>query len=421
MNPKIIAAVIFCLSYACIVRFKTVKSQILWAGIGTGIGFGLISTHSIISDINWNVMGIFVGTLVLAEFFILSRVPDAIAAFLVRRSSSVGAAFLYVCLFASILSIFIENVAVVLIVAPIAIELSRKIDVSPVPVIIGIAIASNLQGTATLIGDPPSMILANYQKMSFNDFFFYHGKPSIFFAVQAGAAGSMFILFMLFRKYRRAVEFSGKEEVRNFISTILLIAMVVGLAMATLVDPDFRWFGGFVCIALAVMIFFTPAAGWKEKRQVLRRFDWGTTFFLAGVFVMVGMLERAGLIAGFAQFLATRIGSNPALAFGIIVWGSVAFSAFIDNVPYITAMIPVVQHVSSGIGIEPELLVFGLLIGACLGGNITPVGASANVVSTGILKKNGHVISFGDFMKIGLPFTIVATALGMAVIYWIWR
>lgn len=421
MDPKIIAAVIFCLSYAAIVRFKTVKSQILWAGIGAAICFGLISSHDIIGDINWNVMGIFIGTLVLAEFFILSRVPDAIAAFLVRRSSNVGAAFLYVCLFASLLSVFIENVAVVLIVAPIAIELARKIDVSPVPVIIGIAIASNLQGTATLIGDPPSMILANYQKMNFNDFFFYHGKPSIFFAVEAGAAGSMLILYLIFRKYRAAVEFSGKEEVRSFIPMILLIAMVIGLALATLVDPGFRWFGGFVCVSLALLIFFTPAAGWGEKGRMLRRFDWGTTFFLAGVFVMVGMLERAGIITNFAHFLATHIGGNPAIAFGIIVWGSIAFSAFIDNVPYITAMIPVVQHVSKGIGIEPELLVFGLLIGACLGGNITPVGASANVVSTGILKKHGYVISFGEFMKIGLPFTIVATTLGMAVIYWIWR
>jgi Na+/H+ antiporter NhaD/arsenite permease-like protein len=421
VDPKIAAAVIFCLSYAAIVRFKSIKSQILWAGIGTGILFGLISTHNIIDDINWNVMGIFVGTLVLAEFFILSRVPDAIAAFLVRRSSSVGAAFLYVCVFASVLSIFIENVAVVLIVAPIAITLARKIDVSPVPVIIGIAIVSNLQGTATLIGDPPSMILANYQKMSFNDFFVYHGKPGIFFAVQAGAVGSMFILYLLFRKYRTAVDFAGKEEVRSFIPTIALIAMVIGLAMASLIDPDFRWFGGFVCVSLGILIFFTPAAKWGEKGRVLTRFDWGTTFFLAGVFVMVGMLERTGIIGSFANFLANSIGGNPALAFGIIVWGSVAFSAFVDNVPYITAMIPVVQHVSIGIGIAPELLVFGLLIGACLGGNITPVGASANVVSTGILKKNGYVISFGEFMKIGLPFTIAATVLGMAVIYWVWR
>lgn len=421
MDPKLIAAVIFCVSYTGIVLFKTAKSQILWVGIGAGIVFGLVSSHDIVHDINWNVMGIFVGTLVLAEFFVLSRIPDAIAVFLVRRSSNVGAAFMYVCIFSSFLSIFIENVAVVLIVAPIAIGLARKINVSPVPVIIGIAICSNLQGTATLIGDPPSMILANYQRMNFNDFFFYQGKPSIFFAVQAGAIGSLLILYLIFRKYRRTVDFSGMVMVRSYIPLVLLIAMILGLAMASLVDPGFRWFGGFICVLMATVIFFTSAADWGEKRQILRWFDWATTFFLAGVFVMVGMLERAGLIASFANILANGVGNNPAVAFGIIVWGSVAFSAFVDNVPYITAMIPVVQHVSRGMGLEPELLVFGLLIGACLGGNITPVGASANVVSTGILRKHGHLVSFGEFMKIGLPFTAAATALGMAVIYWIWR
>jgi Na+/H+ antiporter NhaD/arsenite permease-like protein len=421
VDPKIAASVIFVLCYAAIVRFKSWKSHVLWAGIGAGIILGLISTRNIFEDVNWNVMGIFAGTLVLADFFIVSRVPEAIASFLVRRSSNVGSAFLSVCLFASFLSVFIENVAVVLIVAPIAIELARKIDVSPVPVMIGIAIASNLQGTATLIGDPPSMILANFQKMNFNDFFVYHGKPGIFFAVEAGAVGSLGILFLIFKKYRKRLDFAGRAEVESFIPAAFLVIMVAGLAAASLVDPDFRWFGGAVCMVLAVVILLTPCADRNEKRSVMRRFDWGTTAFLAGVFVMVGMLERAGVIERVAAFLGAHLGGNPAVAFAVIVWGSVIFSAFIDNVPYITTMIPVVQKLSASMNLAPELLLFGLLIGACLGGNITPVGASANVVATGILKKNGHVISFGEFMKIGVPFTIVATAIGMAFIYAVWH
>jgi Na+/H+ antiporter NhaD/arsenite permease-like protein len=422
LNPSLTATVIFVLAYAALVVFKTRKSQILWLGIAAGIITGLIGGRDILSDINWNVMGIFAGTLVLAEFFILSRVPDAIAAFLVRRSTNVGAAFLYVCLFSSILSIFIENIATVLIVAPIALTLAKKIKTSPVPIIIAIAITSNLQGTATLIGDPPSMILANYMKMNFNDFFIYHGKPGIFFAVELAAVASMVVLYFLFRSYRQPVSYSKKEEVRSFAPTWLLILMVVGLAFATVIDPDFHWFGGFICMFMAVVgVMVWGKIDIGETKKALKGYDWGTTAFLAGVFVMVGMLERAGVIEGFAGILGNRLGDNTLMTFMVVVWASVLFSAFIDNVPYITAMIPVVQVLSQNLGISMELLVFGLLVGSCLGGNITPVGASANIVATGILKKSGHVISFGQFVRIGLPFTLVATAVGAAFIYFVWN
>ncbi len=422
VSQSLLASLIFLLSYAALVRFKHFKSQILWVGIGAGILAGLITTRDLFYDINWNVMGIFAGTLILAEFFILSQVPAALASLLVKQSSTVGGAFLGVCLLSSALSIFIENVAVVLIVAPIAFELARRINASPVPAIVGIAIASNLQGTATLIGDPPSMILANYQHMNFNDFFFYGGKPGIFFAVEVGSIGAILFLYYYFRRYKGSATFERTEKIRSFAPTIYILLMVVALALSSFVDPDFRWFGGAAAMGCAVLCsIFTRFSSVIEKRDVARRYDWSTTMFLAGVFVMVGMLERAGVIDGFAHFLGRQLGTNPLVAFTAVVWGSVAFSAFVDNVPYLTAMIPVVQTMSSSMGVNIELLVFGLLIGACLGGNITPVGASANVVATGMLRKNGFTISFWDFIKIGLPFTIIATILGSAFIYLVWK
>ncbi len=420
MNPKLTAAIIFFASYCLLVIFRSWKSRILWIGIAAGMIAGLVAAEDIIHDINWNVMGIFAGTLFLAEFFIISGVPAAIASFLVRKSANSGIAFLYVCVLSSVLSAFIENVAVVLIVAPIALDIARKVKVSPIPVLIGIAVASNLQGTATLIGDPPSMILANFQKMNFNDFFVYRGEPGIFFAVEAGAIISMAILYLFFRKRSRRIEFEQKEKVNTFVPTLLITIMVIGLALSSLIDPDFEWFGGTLCLALAVVCLVVNGSKPGRTAYIIRRFDWSTTAFLAGVFVIVGMLERTGLITGLAAFIGSHIGSSRPIAFLVIVWGSVAFSAFIDNVPYITAMIPVVQAMARSMGGGEELLVFGLLIGACLGGNITPVGASANVVSVGILRKQGYPVSFGKFVKVGLPFTIAATLAGSAVIYLVW-
>jgi Na+/H+ antiporter NhaD/arsenite permease-like protein len=413
-------ALIFFLSYGAIIAFKTKKSQMLWLGIAAGMLVGHITLRDIVHDVNWNVMGIFAGTLLLAESFLLSGVPAAVAAYLVRRSSNTGTAFLYVCLLSSFLSIFIENVAVVLIVAPIALSIAKKAKVSPVAVIIGIAIASNLQGTATLIGDPPSMILANFKRMNFNDFFFYKGRLGIFFAVEAGAVVSMAILYLFFRRKRSAVSVEEPEEIRSYLPTVLIAAMIVGLSFSSLFDPDFKWFGGSLCMVLGIACTLSGWTSAEEKKGLLRRYDLPTTAFLAGVFVMVGMLERTGVIDTFADFMGSHIGSNPLSAFLIIVWGSVAFSAFVDNVPYITTMVPVVQRISTGIAGGDELLVFGLLIGACLGGNITPVGASANVVSTGLLRRAGHRISFGRFVTIGLPFTLAATLVGSLVIYLVW-
>ncbi|UCG53715.1 MAG: TRAP transporter large permease subunit [Candidatus Latescibacterota bacterium] len=395
----------------------------LWGGVALGIIFGYIHASDILSDINWNVMGIFAGTLILSEFFILSHVPDAISTVLVRRTRTVGAAYLAVCIFSSVLSVAIENVATVLIIAPIMIGLAKKIGVSPVPGIIGIAIASNLQGTATLIGDPPSMILANYMRMTFNDFFVYHGNAGIFFAVQVGAVGSMLFLYWYYSRYKTPIDYEGRIDIRSFVPSIFIGVMIVALTLSTFVDPDFKWFGGFICMFLALLcvVFSSRFTTTNERRWVAVHFDWGTTAFLAGIFVMVGMLERTGVIEMFANFLAQNIGDSPFVAFSVVVWVSVAFSAIIDNVPYLTAMIPVVQLVSDSLGVNVELLVFGLLIGASLGGNITPVGAAANIVGVGTLRKHGYHVSFGEFMKIGLPFTVIATAMGSLFVYFVWK
>ncbi len=423
MSTTIIAGLIFLLTYAAIVAFKQIKTQILWAGVTVGLVFGYIHAPDFIQDINWNVMGIFAGTLILSEFFILSHVPDAISTVLLRRTRTVGMAYLAVCVFSSVLSIAIENVATVLIIAPIMIQLSKKIGVSPVPGIIGIAIASNLQGTATLIGDPPSMILANYMRMNFNDFFVYHGRPGVFFAVQIGAVGSMLFLYWYYNRYKNPVDFEGRIKIRSYVPTVFIIAMIIALTLSTFVDPEFKWFGGFICMLLAILcaVFSSRFTTTDERRWLAVHFDFGTTAFLAGIFLMVGMLERTGVIGVLASFLARNIGDNPLVAFSVVVWGSVAFSAFIDNVPYLTAMIPVVQLMSDSLGVNVELLVFGLLIGASLGGNITPVGASANIVGVGMLKKHGYHVSFGEFARIGLPFTVIATALGSLFLYFVWR
>ena len=438
-KAQLITAVVFCLAYLYIIIRSRHMAAALWVGVAVLVAltlllgldpiikaadlFGLDERNSWRS-INWNVMGIFVGTLLLAQVFIYSRVPSVLSDWLIDRSPNVCWAILGVCAVSSFISVFAANVATVLIVAPIAIELARKLKVSPAPFLIGIAIASNLQGTATLIGDPPSMLLADRYQMNFNDFFWHHGRPGIFFAVQVGAIASFVVLWFMFRRYRQPVVRMEVPKPLSWVPTVIMAVMVVGLAMGSSVDKNFLWFGGVVCVACGL-----AALGWLYRRDrqsaagILKSYDWGTTLFLMGVFMMVYAMTATGLVDIAATWVSGVTDGSVLLAFVLVVGFSMVLSAFVDNIPYIAAMLPLVERMgasfsASGGGVnERMLLAYGLLIGSCLGGNITPIGASANVVAYGMLRKLGEKPTFMDFVKIGLPFTLAATAAAAAFVW----
>ena len=425
----LLAVIIFLAVYVGLVATRSHRALVAWAGIVIALLAGALRIREIAPSINWNVLGIFAGTLILAELFIISKVPETIADILINRSANLGVAFIAIIAFTSFLSMFVENVAAALIVAPIAIQLARKAGVSPVPVIIGIAITSNLQGTATLIGDPPSMILGAAMKMNFMDFIFYHArggtgsiKPGIFWFVQIGAVVSIGVLCLFFKGMRRRLDPIPVTSVFSLVPGLLLVIMILLLSCATFVDPGFRWFGGAVCMVVALAgIVWYGAHDRSRVGTVLRGFDWGTAAFLAGVFVLVGMLDNRGVIGAVVSRLAVLKGAPPFILYSAVVWVSVLLSGFIDNVPYVTAMLPVVMRFAVQAGLPVEIFAFGLLLGACLGGNITPIGASANVVAVGLLHREGYPVSFGRFMKMGLPFTVAATGAAYLALWFAYR
>lgn len=418
------ALAIFVSCYLFFILLPRWKSAVALGGAGLLIAFQVVGFQQAVCElVYWNVVALFLGTLVLAELFMQSRMPAVIAEWFVDRTSSARGAIITICLLSSFLSAFVENVAVVLICAPIALSLCEKLGISPVKPLIFLAMFSNVQGTATLIGDPPSMILGGYMKMTFNDFFFYHGKPSIFFIIQAGAAAATCLVAYLLKEYTQSIQLLKQEKPRSLVPTILMIVFIFILAAASFIDPDFKWFAGTtaLCMAGIGLIWYVLGPRWTSAATLLRALDWDTTLFLTGLFVIVGSLEASGWIVTFSQFLVSILNQNLFLTFCLIIGFSVLFSAFIDNVPYLLTMIPVVQNVSDTMGAPLVLLVFALLIGSCLGGNITPIGASANIVAVGILKNHGYQVSFYDYSKLGLAFTFVATLFSSAVLWWIWH
>jgi Na+/H+ antiporter NhaD/arsenite permease-like protein len=417
---KLFVIGVFLITYILLMLKRGHPFIVLGTAIAALLLSGAINTREAFLSINYNVLAVFLGTMILSSLFIFSRVPAYFATRLVDRAKNVGMALLYVCLLAGAISSFVENVATVLIVAPIAFEVAKKLKANPVPFLIGIAVSSNLQGCATMIGDSPSLILALSSGMSFMDFFWMRGRPGITFAVELGAIASFFILYLLFKKYKEPVSQIEEVKVKTWVPTVLLSLMMLALAASSFWKnkPDYTI--AIIALSFAIIGLLWHELKHRESISLVKDLDWHTFFFLIGIFILVGSLGYRGVIADIAKTITKITQGNKFLAYTVIVWLSVLLSAFVDNIPYTVAMIPVAKLLAGSLGMGPELFLFGLLIGTSLGGNITPIGASANIVACGMLKKEGYNVTFKEFAKIGLPFTLAAVSVAYLFIWLVW-
>ena len=414
----IFALILFALTYVLILSFGKYRTYIALASGVLFIATGMLSFANIIPAIDFNVLLMIAGSMGLVQLFIDSKMPDLLAEIIINKVKNVQMAAVALALFAGVISAFVDNVATVLMIAPVALQICKKLKTNPVPFIIAIAVSSNLQGAATLVGDTTAIMLGGEAKMTFMDFFWYEGKPSIFFAVELGAVVSAVILAWIFRKEKQAIPKQGiTTKVTDYVPTYLLLIMLALLIGASFIPnkPDVT--NGLICCALLVVGLFYNFIKNKTKESVvgpLKAIDFETLGLLLGLFLMIGGIKEQGVIDAAAQLLAKLGGGNEFILFTVIVWFSVLISAFIDNIPYVATMLPII----TGLGINPTLMYFGLLSGATLGGNITPIGASANITGTAILRREGYEVKNKDFFKIGIPFTLAAV-ISAYVYLWI--
>ncbi|MBQ6528469.1 MAG: arsenic transporter [Clostridia bacterium] len=417
------ALVLFILMYILLLIFSEQRWLI---ALGTALLFivlGILPLGSALTAVNWNVLMMLTGTMATVELFIQSRMPQRMAEKLLKITPSVQWAIVALSLFSGLISAFVDNVATVLMVAPVGLAVAKKIKTNPIPVIISIAVSSNLQGAATLVGDTTSILLGDYMHMGFNDFFWFHGKPGICFAVETGALLTIPVLLYLFRNERGHVESDQDTPVTDYFPTLLLLGTIVLLIAAFQLPNKPELINGIICCSLALIGVIRNALHGDPKKvvtDVLRSIDVKTLLLLTGLFMVIEGLTQAGVIDAIAQLFVRIGGQSKALMYVLIVGISVLLSAFIDNIPYVATMLPVVSSIAAAMNIEPYLFAFGLLIGATLGGNITPVGASANIAGIGILQKAGYKVATKDFLRIGIPFTLIAALSGALVVWLIW-
>ncbi len=457
MNPiTITALILFAATYILMMAFQKIRpyvaigSALIFIALGTiasaspdlfGSGFFNVgeSTYSYgvaqaLGEIDWNVLMMIAGTMGTVYLFIESKMPQLMSDILISKMPNVKWAIVCISLFAGIVSAFVDNVATVLMIAPVALAFCKKVNISPVPSIICIAISSNLQGAATLVGDTTSILLAKSANLDFSDFFVDSGKPGMFWVVEAGALVSALIILVMFRKDNAKIEFNARTKVEDKFPTFLLVGTIVLLIAASFIPykdgaaegqfykPDIT--NGLICIGFFIIgiireVFFNK--NYKIVKDTFKEIDYYTIALLTGLFIVIGGIKSAGVIDVIGNGIAKLGSGSEFIIYTIIVWISVILSAFIDNIPYTATMLTIVPVIAADMDMEPKLLYYGLLCGATLGGNLTPIGASANIAGIGILKKEGYEVKATTFMKYGVPFTLAAVLTGYILIWFIWR
>ena len=420
---KIFAIVVFLIMYLLMIILPKRRAIVALAAAAVMLIAKVLPLGNVPSAIDWNVLMMIFGTMVIVDYFIESKMPNKIAESLLRLSKNVMWVTILMSLFSGIISAFIDNVATVLMVAPVGLAICKKLKINPVAMIICIAVSSNLQGAATLVGDTTSIMLAAADKMNFNDFFWMNGKPGMFFAVEIGALLTIPIMMILFRKNREPVNSDEHTVVTDYVPTITMLGHVVLLIIASFIPNTPECTNGYICMACGILTIIWELFKQKSAKGMvhsLKAMDYDTMLLLTGLFVVIASIREVGIVDDLANFIAGFGGSNKFVLFTIIVWGSVVISAFIDNIPYVATMLPLLAGVASAMNVEPHFLYFGLLVGATLGGNLTPIGASANIAGVGMLRKECYEVSFGDFMKIGIPFTLTAVISGYLFVWLVW-
>jgi len=419
----VLALVLFVIMYVLLLLFPRYRP---WIALGTALIFvilGIMPLEDILGSINFNVLMMIAGTMGIVSLFIESGMPSLMADVIVDKMPNVKWTIVSLALFAGIVSAFVDNVATVLMIAPVAIAIARKFDISPIAMVIAISVSSNLQGAATLVGDTTAILLGGYADMTFMDFFVFHGKAGVFWAVELGALLTAVVLLILFRKETQPTIGKDRAVVTSYVPSVLLAGTVILLIVASFIPNTPAYINGYICISLLIIGLLWNVI---KKRSYLgitkpiSEIDYETLLLLTGLFIVIGGITHAGVIDEIAK-LFLKVGSgNLFVIYLLIVWVSVALSAFVDNIPYVATMLPVVQGIAAGMGVEPYVLYFGLLIGATLGGNLTPVGASANITAIGMLQREGYIVKTKDFMRIGIPFSLVAVLSGSIFIWLVW-
>ena len=420
LTEKIIALVILVIAFALILHRKINITYVSLVGAALLIAAGIIAPDAALWDgVEWKVLTIYWGYGMLAFAFRECRLPAWLGVQILRHIKKEKYVLLLLCTLAAFLSSFMANPVVVIILAPLFIAIADKLKSNLFVYLVSLAIASNVVTTVTMVADPPALIVAAKTGMQFLDFYWFKGKVSLGTISVFGVIAALLVLLYRFRAMNKSV--AGIEEetvvIKSYIPMIIFVASVFALSLPIMT-------AGIPLVNQGTVGFFVGVGSLlynrKNAREMHEEFDWASIFFLVGIFIIIATVEKVGLLKDFADWMASTGLNSPTAYLAIFIWLSVLLSSFIDNVPYTILMIPVCSYVATNLGVNPFVFYFGMLVGCGIGGNITPVGATADVLACGMLEKRGYKIELGKYMALSVPFSLAPVIVAHLLLQLIW-
>nr|WP_307989056.1 ArsB/NhaD family transporter [uncultured Niameybacter sp.] len=412
---QLFALLIFLVVIFFIITEKIDRTVAAMGGALLMVLFKIIPSDKIIGYIDFNTIGVLIGMMLVVSVIKNSGLFEYIAIFTAKKAK--GDAWKILLSFALItafLSATLDNVTTVLLIGPMTLVITHILELNPIPFLITEILASNIGGTATLIGDPPNIMIGSAAGLGFNDFLTHTGPASLVILI-----ATLFILYFLYRK-QLVVDKVHKDEIlsldekKTIKDKSLLIKSLIVMAFILfgfMTHQTFHLESSTVALTGAVVLLLI---GKQDVDEIIGGIEWSTIAFFTGLFVLVGGLEQVGIIHALANTLIDLTAGQPVVTMLVLLWLSAIVSSFLDNIPFVATLIPLVLTMEAqGINVGP--LWWAISLGACLGGNGTLIGASANVVLANIGEKNGYKLSFGKYFKVGFPLMLLS--IGIATIY----
>jgi len=419
-NSYMVAAVlIFIGTYVFIISEKINRTVITLFAAVLMILLHIIDEESAIKAIDFNTIGLLIGMMIIVGILKRTGVFQYIAIKAAKYAKGdPWKILLFFAIITAISSAFLDNVTTILLIAPVTFVITDTLKVNPIPFLITEILAANIGGTATLIGDPPNIMIGGQTDLSFLDFLFNLSPVVIIILIS-----TLFILKFIYGK-SMIVEKQNKMKIMKFDeskairdkSLLIKCGIVLGITIVGFTIHDLPFINvdtSIVALFGATLLLIISKV---DVEEVLLEIEWTTIFFFLGLFIIVGGLKEQGIIENLANYLFTFTQGNLLLTALLILWISAIASSFLDNIPFVSVMIPLItsfSEQSANIGVDITPLWWALALGACLGGNGTLIGASANVIVGGMLEKKGYKLSFVNYMKIGFPLMILSVFIAM--------
>ena len=414
MNTEaVISVLVFLFVMAAIISEKVHRSVAAMAGAVVLLLFHVLSIDEATSYVDINTIGVLVGMMLFVAVVKNSGLFEYVAIKAAKLTKGRPMAIMVVfAVITALLSAFLDNVTTVLLIGPMTIAITQMLEVNPIPYLLSQIMASNIGGTATLIGDPPNIMIGSAAGLSFMDFVINTGSVIVIIM-----AVTVLIYYFMYRSRISVVRENMQkvmelDEDRSIKDKPLLIKSVI---MTVVVVIGFVFHSQLQVESATVALFaagFMLVFGKQDAEEIILGVEWSTILFFIGLFVVVGGLQKSGVISSMAEVMISFVGDNHALGIIIILWVSAIISSFLDNIPFVATLIPLILTMeSSGVDVAP--LWWALSLGACLGGNGTLIGASANVVLAGVSAKNGYPITFMQYTKVGFPLMLISIVISM--------